>query len=202
VYVTLAGKQVLDDIGHVQLINHMGDDLTPVNAARVSYAKNSLTFTAKDEKLIRYLLREGHGSPFEHCVFQFRITAPLFVVRQWERHRIASYNEQSGRYVEMEPQFYAPNRTVKIASAISYWFYKKLLVKNKKELARIVLPLNLYTTFWWTVNARSLMNFISLRNSEHAQPEIRQYAEAVEVIFAIIMPATYNAFLEYGRKVP
>lgn len=200
--VRIVAKQVLDGIGYVRLVNHMGDDLTPVNAARVSYAKSSLAMTEKDERLIKYLMREGHGSPFEHAVFQFSVTAPLFVVRQWERHRIASYNEQSGRYVEMKPEFYTPNRTVKRASAISYWFYKKLLVKNKKELARIVLPLNLYTTFWWTVNARSLMNFISLRNSEHAQPEIKQYAEAIEAIFAAHMPVTYNAFLEYNRKVP
>ena len=137
---------VLDDIGFVELVNHMGDDLTPVNAARVSYAKESKEFTEKDAKLIRYLLRESHGSPFEHCVFQFRVKAPLFVVRQWERHRIASYNEQSGRYVEMEPEFYCPDPVIKYVSKEAYRVYRELLADHKKEYARMVLPLNLYTT--------------------------------------------------------
>lgn len=196
-------KENVLDSGSVELLGCLGNDLTVVNAARVSYAKESTELSDKDERLIRYLMRNAHGSPFEHCVFQFRVKAPLFVVRQWERHRIASYNEQSGRYVNMEPEFYAPDSRAKAVADACYEAYRILLADGvPKEQARTVLPLSLYTTFWWTVNARSLMNFLFLRNSEHAQEEIRSYASAVEVMFAACMPASYRAFTGNGRKAP
>src|ERR1700727_959239 len=97
-----------DDISSLELIQVMGDDLSVVNAARVSFGKRSEKMTVKDEKLIGYLMRNQHGTPFEHVAFQFRVRAPLFVVHQWERHRMASYNEESGRYIELRPDYYTP----------------------------------------------------------------------------------------------
>ena len=97
-----------DGLGFIELIDHMGTDLTIVNAARVSYSKRSEVMDLKAIKLIDYLMRNEHGSPFEHVVFQFRVRAPLYVVQQWERHRIASYNEESGRYIELRTDFAIP----------------------------------------------------------------------------------------------
>ena len=194
-----------DSLGFVELINVLGSDLTVVNAARVSYGKRSEEMDEKAAKLIAYLLKNKHGTPFEHVVFQFRVRAPLFVVHQWERHRMASYNEESGRYIELRPDFYFPEN----ANAYSYIaqkavdLYHDLLSEGEpKERARMVLPQNLYKEFWWTVNARSLMNFLALRNDDHAQWEIRQYAIALEGIFEDVCPHTYDAFVAYGRVAP
>lgn len=206
-----------DGIGYVSLITHMGNDLSVVNAARVSYAKRSEQYTEKDGKLIAYLMRNKHMSPFEHVTFQFRVRAPLFVVHQWERHRAAAYNEESGRYVELRPDFYTPTHEHEGIGATpdeaiellrQHWvdcfkLYQLLLAGGTaKELARIVLPASLYKEFWVSMNARSLMNFLVLRNEEHAQWEIRQYAIAMEKVFAYVTPGIHAAFIQHGRTAP
>ena len=196
-----------DGIGFVELIDSMGDDLKVANAARSSYKKFSPELNERDKRLVAKMLREHHGSPFEHCVFTFAVKAPLFVVQQWERHRIASYSEESGRYVELEPEFYVrpgPNASRRrLMFSTDYAFYCELLASGEtKEEARDVLPLALYKSLWFTVNARSLMNFLNLRNDEHAQWEIRQYAIAIEALFKESMPHTHAAFDEYERIAP
>jgi thymidylate synthase (FAD) len=210
------------DKGFVRLIDFMGGDETVVLAARVSTGKG-LKGEEQDRKLIHYLMKHRHETPFEHSVFQFHISCPLFVARQWFRHRVASYNERSGRYVEYEDEFYLPDRlrlqakSNKQASEFGeipnereliqmlqetyelvYERYKKLLASGvARELARAILPLSLYTQFYWTINARSLMNFINLRADASAQWEIRQYAEAIAKIFKAKMPWTWEAFVQY-----
>lgn len=196
-----------DDIGYVELIDSMGNDLKVANAARASYAKFSPELNDRDKRLVAKMLREHHGSPFEHCVFTFAVKAPLFVVQQWERHRIASYSEESGRYVTLDPEFYVPNEDrgsiYSVHYESDYDTYKWLLdLGEPKERARMVLPLATYKSLWFTVNARSLMNFLNLRNEEHAQWEIRQYAIAIETLFKANMPYTHAAFVDYGRIAP
>jgi thymidylate synthase (FAD) len=201
---------VLDDTGYVELMDVMASDLAVVNAARVSYAKESLVMSEKDEKLVDFLMREGHGSPFEHNSFMFRVKAPLFVVRQWQRHRMASYNEHSGRWSHFQPEFYKPSADVTSqwqeyadASEESFARYRRLLDAGEpKERARMVLLLSLYTTFWFTVNARSLMNFIAQRSGETAQGEMQQYSAAIGSFLQAQMPVTHAAFLRHGRVAP
>lgn len=224
------------DHGYVRLHAHTGDDLSVVNAARVSYNKQVPEVSDADEKLISYLLRNKHGTPFEHNLFTFVVRCPIFVMRQWIRHRISSFNEMSGRYVELPNQMWAPEaETVRmrvgkpgaytyelmieqpgkeetaewVAGMIrrhnvkSYQIYQDLLeVGTAPEQARVVLPTSIYTEFWWTVNARSLMNFMALRNDGHAQAEINDYALAVEAEFAKSMPVTYDAFVAADRTAP
>ena len=170
-------------------------------------------------------------TPFEHNSFRFHIRTPIFVAREWFRHRIGSFNEESGRYHQLEGDFYMPSPTAvrtQVGKPGSYTFepveeqiadetiatfsrvyaqlydeYRTLIDKGvAKELARSLLPFGIYTQFYWTLNARSLMNFLSLRNSEQAQYEIRTYAKAVERLFAGRMPITYESFVEFGRMVP
>jgi len=218
--------QVLNDIpvldhGFVRLMDFMGGDLAVVQAARVSFGKES-TDPERDHKLLDFLLANRHETPFEHSVFKFHIKCPIFVARQWFRHRIASYNEISGRYATMQEEFCLPDhlRTQKTRNyryddlaeednielrarmasfyQSAYELYQELLERGvAREHARLVLPLSLYTQFYWTVNARSLMNFLSLRTEEHAQYEIRLYAEAINAIFREKMPWTSEAFGKY-----
>jgi thymidylate synthase (FAD) len=193
----------IDQIGFVELLDFMGSDLKVVNAARVSYSRVSQQLDEKDIKLLDFLMRNKHGSPFEHVAFTFRVKAPLFVVAQWERHRIASYNQQSGRYTQFEPEFYAPDRETLDLALRDYSEYLARLGRGvQKERARISLPQNLYTTFWFTINLRSLMNFFEKRNDDHAQWEIRQYAKAMERMVWELMPETYKAFNRNGRITP
>jgi len=209
------------DKGFVRLVDFMGGDRAVVQAARVSHGQKSKG-EEKDRNLIEYLLRHGHETPFEHAVFKFHIKCPIFVARQWFRHRWASYNEISGRYTEMPCEFYVPDhfRTQKAKNYayedlspshvkdlrekierhyhISYELYEEMLRRGvAKEMARIVLPLALYTQFYWTVNARSLMNFLKLRTDVHAQYEIRVYAEKIREIFQQKMPWTFEAFKKH-----
>lgn len=210
------------DKGFVKLVEFMGGDRAVVQAARVSHGEG-LKGEEKDKKLIRYLLKHQHMTPFEHAVFKFHIKCPIFVARQWFRHRWASYNEISGRYTEYPDEYYMPGKLrgqsqkdkqssdfisipdekklIKEIEEIQekvFGFYRKLLERGvARELARMVLPLSLYTQFYWTVNARSLMNFINLRADYHAQWEIRQYAEAIAKIFREKMPWTYQAFVDF-----
>ena len=209
----------------------MAGDLSVVNGARVSFARHKAEMDESDEGLIRFLMRERHGSPFEHNAFRFHIRAPLFVAREWFRHRVGSFNEFSMRYAKPSDEFYVPEpedvRT-QVGKPGAYSFervdpelaeqtreelqevydaaystYNRLVEQGvARELARLVMPMGAYTEFYWTVNARSLMNFVSLRASESAQREIRRYAEAVERFFAEKMPVTYAAFVENGRVAP
>jgi thymidylate synthase (FAD) len=213
------------DKGYVKLIDFLGGDERVVNSARVTFGGVSKG-EERDKMLIKYLMDNEHHSPFEHSVFQFQICCPIFVARQWMRHRIASYNEVSARYTEVKDEFYFPkefraqdthNKQGSLASAdlkheelaklykesveASYEAYRKLLAAGvAKEMARGVLPVCQYTQFYWTVNARSLMNFISLRADAHAQLEIRVYAEAVKKIFREKMPWSFEAFKGLENK--
>ena len=218
------------DKGFVELEDFMGGDLRVVNSAKVSFNKHSTEMGEKEARLINFLMKHRHGTPFEHSVFTFRIKAPIFVVREWQRHRIGSFNEMSGRYVEFEPEFYYPdiwrvpaetNKQGSVEPEIdinwqvdannsyldslqdSYERYQFLLEHGiAKEMARMVLPLSLYTEFYWTVNARSLMNFLNLRTGEDAQWEIREYGFAVQKDFMHKMPVTYKAWLENDNLAP
>jgi thymidylate synthase (FAD) len=202
-----------------------------VNAARVSFGKRVQIMSLADKHLIKYLMDNRHGSPFEHNMFTFHIQVPLFVAREWFRHRIGSFNEFSARYAEMPDNFYSPTvediRTqvgkpgaytyeklstlssavassmIEKASADSYRTYLHLLsIGVAREQARSVLPMGTFTEFYWTVNARSLMNFLSLRTAPQALLEIRQSAEEVEVFFQELMPITYEAWVANGKLVP
>ncbi|BBJ27767.1 FAD-dependent thymidylate synthase [Athalassotoga saccharophila] len=195
------------DKGYVEMVDLLGGDMAAVRSARISYMSKS--DPRRDEKLIELLAKLGHESPFEHIVFTFYIKAPIFVARQWMRHRIASINERSGRFTEFEEEFYVPdpersdNNTDMMREAMegSFRVYKELISKGvKKEVARMVLPLSLYTEWYWTVNARSLMNFLNQRADSHAQYEIQRYAIAVAECFKNACPLTYNAFLKHIYK--
>jgi thymidylate synthase (FAD) len=227
----IPGELRVFDHGFVRLDAAMADDLSVVNGARVSFAVSKSEMDERDKGLIRFLMRQRHGSPFEHNSFRFHIRTPIFVAREWFRHRIGSFNEESARYHQLEPDFYVPSvRAVRtqVGKPGSYSFepaeetiahetiavmrrvydelyaeYQDLISKGvAKELARAVLPFGIYTQFYWTINARSLMNFLSLRNSVDAQYEIRTYAQAVERLFAEKMPVTHECFVAFDRMVP
>ncbi len=227
----------------VELVKASASDSDVVWAARVSTAgENSLddvdSDASRSEGLINYLARERHGSPFEHTSMTFFISAPIFVFREFMRHRIASYNEESGRYRELRPNFYVPSKErklVQIGKAGSYSFidgteeqyeitvsaikesctvayenYKKMLDAGvAREVARAVLPVGLYSSMYVTMNARALMNFLSLRTSRegshfpsYPQREIEMVAEKMEQYFATLMPLTHGAFEKSGRVAP
>lgn len=220
-------KEIIEvlDKGFVKLVDFMGGDVRAVSAARVSFGGTSKG-EERDKLLIKYLMENKHLSPFEHCYFQFHIKCPIFVARQWMRHRIASYNEISARYTEVKDEFYLPtafrvqdisNRQGSIESdkldnaalskiyeeAIeqSYQAYQKLLKAGvAREMARGILPVAQYTQFYWTVNLRSLLNFISLRADSHAQYEIRVYANAIKEIVKQKMPWSFAAFEALAEK--
>jgi thymidylate synthase (FAD) len=222
--------QVLDH-GFVRLDESMASDLSVVNAARVSFARRKDVMEEGDAGLIRFLMRERHGTPFEHNAFRFHIRAPIFVAREWFRHRIGSFNEFSMRYAMATDEFYVPAPedvrsqvgkpgaysfepvTDEIAQttrdelaavyAAAYSAYERLVEMGvAREPARAVTPVGAYNEFYWTVNARALMNFVSLRAAETAQREIRRYADAVERLFADKMPVTYEAFVASDRTAP
>jgi thymidylate synthase (FAD) len=219
------------DHGFVRLDDAMADDLSVVNGARVSFARRKEDMDESDEGLIRFLMRDRHGTPFEHNSFRFHIRCPIFVAREWFRHRVGSFNEFSMRYAKATDDFYVPEpedvRTqvgkpgaysfdpvppevaettreeLQAVYAAAYDTYQRLVELGvARELARCVLPVGAYTEFYWTVNARSLMNFVSLRAAETAQREIRRYAEACETFLAEKMPITYDAFVANGRVAP
>ena len=222
--------EVLDH-GFVRLDEAMADDLSVVNAARVSFARRKEEMDDADRGLIRFLLRERHGTPFEHNAFRFHVRAPIFVAREWFRHRVGSFNEFSMRYAKATDDFYVPaaedvrsqvgkpgaysfepvdpeladaaRDELRAVYETAYAAYERLVEQGvARELARSVIPVGAYTEFFWTVNARSLMNFVALRASETAQREIRRYAEACERFLAEEMPVTYAAFVDAGRVAP
>ncbi|WP_034344067.1 FAD-dependent thymidylate synthase [Deinococcus misasensis] len=212
-----------DEIGSVALVQHVGDDKSVVNAARVSFGgDNTLPFDEKDAKLIRYLLKHEHGSPFEHNSLTFKIVAPIFVIRQWMRHRVGvSYNEISGRYVEVLEQFYTPekfrqqaksNRQASIEATDSldqeqahqvwenawkqaFQAYQDLLALGvTREQARGVLPLTMYSEFYFTCNLRSLFHFLTLRDHPGAQWETQMYARALAQLAEPLFPSSFEAW--------
>jgi len=219
------------DHGFVRLDDSMASDLSVVNGARVSFARHKTEMDESDGGLIRFLMRERHGTPFEHNSFRFHVRCPIFVAREWFRHRTSSFNEFSMRYAKATEDFYVPEpedvRT-QVGKPGSYSFepvsdevaettreqlteiyeaayaaYERLVELGvARELARCVIPVGAYTEFYWTVNARSLMNFISLRAAETAQREIRRYADACERFFAEAMPVTHAAFVANERTAP
>lgn len=218
--------------GFVRLDGVLADDLSVVNSARVSFAKRADEMDEAAVGLINFLMRERHGTPFEHNAFRFHIKCPIFVAREWFRHRIGSFNEFSARYSEMPSEFYLPEqddvrrqagkpgaytfepfadeatrenarRAMSLVMKQSVRMYSRMIESGvAKELARIVLPVSMYTQFYWTVNARSLMNFLALRTDSTAMLEIRRYADDVEAIFAAQMPVTYTAWISNGKFVP
>lgn len=221
----------------VELVQSMGDDASVVKAARVSTGASTAT-PEKDAGLINYLMRDRHGTPFEHNAFTFYIEAPIFVFREFMRHRIASYNEESGRYKELEPVFYVPGEDRKLiqvgkpgaytfqdgtteqqvvaqaeakqAALDAYAAYQKMLDAGiAREVARTVLPVGIYSSMYVTMNARALMNFLSLRTMREGthfpsfpQREIEMVAEKMEEFFAEKMPITYETFNRNGRVAP
>jgi thymidylate synthase (FAD) len=225
-----------------ELVKHSAADADVVLAARVSTkggaGRDAETDPAKDAGFINFLMRDRHGSPFEHSVFTFYVEAPIFVWREHMRHRVASYNEESGRYKVLAPVFYLPGaerNLVQQGKPGAYEFvpgtpeqYRRLVERSRKvcevayaayqesledglarEVARMDLPVRLYSSAYVTMNARALMNFLSLRVKDPAstfpsfpQREIEMVAEAYETEFARLMPATHAAFLKNGRVAP
>ena len=220
--------------GFVRLDNCMADDYSVVNSARVSFARNTedeAEMTDADAGLINFLMREQHGTPFEHNAFRFHVKCPVFVAREWFRHRIGSFNEFSARYSEVPNEMFVPelseireqtgkpgaykfkqvemdralatNEIITRANASAYEAYAEMLSLGiAKEVARTVLPMGMFTQSYWTVNARALMNFLSLRTDENAQLDIRKFAEAVEILFSKEMPVTYKSWIDNGKVCP
>ncbi len=206
--------RVLDNQGWVGLIQSMGSESTITNAARVSFGKYKNTFDEKDEQLLKYLIENKHNTPMEHVVFTFTVHCPLFVRSQWHRHRTWSYNEISRRYTEEEIELYYPkllrkqsdnNKQASTSELIennqdvvnelrmhdmeALAEYKRLLAKGVcREQARGVLPQNLMTTFWATVDLSNLIHFLELREDKHAQVEIREYAKAIKQLIHPLVP--------------
>tara|TARA_B100000989_G_C19515886_1_gene461615 strand:- start:1296 stop:2225 length:930 start_codon:yes stop_codon:yes gene_type:complete len=225
------------DKGFVRLIDYMGDDTSIVQAARVSYGKGTKKVN-QDKNLINYLLKYKHSTPFEMNEIKLHIKLPIFIARQWIRHRTANVNEYSARYSVLEKEFYIPEqenvktqsksnnqgrekklqkenikKTLKILkkhSKDSFLNYSYLLNEDEsgnildegneglaRELARMVLPLNTYTQWYWKIDLHNLMHFLSLRFDSHAQFEIRVYAEAILKIMKQWVPLTYDAFMRH-----
>ena len=212
--------------GFVRLVDYMGSDQSIVQAARVSYGAGTKS-VREDRGLIRYLLRHDHTTPFEMVVLKFHIKAPIFVIRQWMRHRTASINEESGRYSIMKEEFHEPapgdvgyqskdNKQGRSPDEVpaevvqrfldflkqdrdsAYEHYEQFLQDNvARELARIVLPLSLYSEFYWQMNLHNLFHFLRLRLDPHAQKEIRDFAEQVALCTRAVAPIAWEAFEEY-----
>lgn len=208
--------------GFVKLVDYMGSDLSIVNAARISFGKTKEHWDDSDTKLINYLAKHGHTSPFRHTALTFHIKAPIFVFRQWMKHRVASeFNEISGRYVDFaENEFYIPklfrqqakenkqgscgeieHKNSTIAQEVflkachsSIQQYKFLINLGVcREQARCILPLGLYSEVYWTAGLQAVAHFITLRTHSHAQWEIQQYAKIIYSLTKQIFP--------YGLKV-
>ena len=215
------------DKGFVRLVDAMGSDAAIVQAARVSYGAGT-KLVNEDRGLIRYLMRHAHTTPFEMVEFKFHVKLPIFVARQWIRHRTANVNEYSGRYSVMQDEFYVPepaqirpqsatNKQGRAEETLSdaesaeiltlleagqqhaYEDYETLLERNfARELARINLPVSMYTEWYWKIDLHNLFHFLRLRMDAHAQYEIRVYAEAMAEIVREITPLAYEAFQDYA----
>lgn len=215
--------------GFVRLVDYMGSDQSIVQAARVSYGEGTKS-VREDRGLIRYLMRHDHTTPFEMVVLKFHIKAPIFVCRQWLRHRTASVNEESGRYSIMREEFHEPawddvgfqsknNKQGRSSDPVppetvqrfldflkqdresAYAHYEQFLEDNlARELARIVLPLSLYSQFYWQMNLHNLFHFLRLRMDAHAQKEIRDFANQVALCAQAVAPLAWEAFEEYKLR--
>jgi len=213
------------DKGFVRLVDVMGDDGSIVQSARVSYGKGTKS-VSEDEGLIRYLMRHQHTTPFEMVEFKFHCRMPIFVARQWIRHRTANVNELSARYSEMPDWFYQPDSSLcttqsaqnrqggtgqEIAGAVeiaksfsetqrlSYEEYERYLALDmRRELARVNLPVSLYTEWYWKIDLHNLFHFLQLRLDPHAQYEIRVFAEAMAQLVKERVPMAYKAFEDYS----
>jgi len=212
-----------DDIGEVLYIDHMGNDKRIVDAARVSFGRDLTTedFSDRDKKLLKFLMREKHTSPFEHCSLTLRLKVPLFVARQIMRHRTFSYNEISRRYTEVDISLfefsdlryqshqnlqcsdgqldeYASSQARELINELSQsclMVYRTLLeVGIAREQARAILPQSLYTEFYMSGNLLNWLKFVQLRDTEHAQPETRRVAQAVLSLLDDLYPATIQAW--------
>jgi thymidylate synthase (FAD) len=214
------------DKGFIRLVDYLGNDERIVQAARVSYGKGTKTYR-EDKGLINYLLRNDHTSPFEQVVYTFHIKMPIFVARQWIRHRTARVNEISGRYSVMSEELYIParrhialqsdnnkqGRSTEKTSAKLQKEVRELLEKGQKEafrqytsllksniareLARITLPLSLYTEWYWQIDLHNLFRFLKLRLDPHAQLEIREYAAVLHSVGQKVCPVAFEAFDEH-----
>jgi thymidylate synthase (FAD) len=211
------------DKGFVRLVDYLGGDARIVQAARVSYGSGTKT-VSEDAALIDYLLRNKHTSPFEQVVMTFHIKTPIFVARQWVRHRTARMNEISGRYSVMADEFYVPDPedvrpqsksnkqgrsdgpisdearqefldTLQADQTALYDRYESYIGHDiARELARVNLPLSLYTQFYWQIDLHNLFHFLKLRLDDHAQKEIKVYAEALAHCVKAVAPMSYAAF--------
>ncbi len=214
------------DHGFVRLVDYLGGDERIVQAARVSYGQGTKT-VREDAALIDYLLRHQHTSPFEQVIFTFHVKMPIFVARQWIRHRTARLNEISGRYSVMKDEFYVPRRhevrfqsrankqggddrsvpedlQQRVLDVLSggqdraYAEYEGLLEHDvARELARVNLPLSLYTEMYWQIDLNNLFHFLRLRMDWHAQYEIRAYGDAMAAAVRAVCPLAYEAFEEH-----
>lgn len=218
-------KNVLNH-GYVRLVDHMGDDLSAVRSARVSYDADWREATKEsDTNLLRYLVRNNHTSPLESIVFTFEVKAPIFVIRQWHRHRTWAYNEVSARYTKLDEEFYEPelddittqhkdnkqmrsdevnenaSNIIQIVDEVgsgAFNAYQEMIeLQCPRELARSVLPVGTYSRFFATVNLHNLFHFIKLRLHPHAQKEIQVYAKAMLDLIEPIVPILSKAFLDY-----
>jgi len=218
--------EVLDH-GFIRVVDWMGDDNRIVDAARVSYGVGTKP-VRQNAALIKYLMRHGHTSPFEQCELQLHLKMPLFVARQWLRHRTANVNEYSARYSILEDQFYIPDAAhiaqqatsnnqgrseeaapADLASFVqthflhtskqAYSAYEAMLQRGvAREIARMVLPVNIYTQFYWKIDLHNLLHFLKVRADDHAQYEIRAYASKMLELVREWVPMTYAAFMEYS----
>lgn len=220
-------KKVLNH-GFVRVVDKMGDDAAVVQAARVSYGAGTKA-VREDRGLIRYLMRGQHTSPFEMCEIKFHIKMPIFVMRQWIRHRMANVNEYSGRYSEMKDEFYLPDLDRVCAQseankqgsgdrldegrALDFIYLSEddaigvfdsynmaLDMGVARELARINLPLSTYTEAYWKIDLHNLFHFLKLRTDPHAQEEIRAYAGVLEEIVKDWVPHSYEAWVDYVKE--
>ena len=218
----------IHDHGFVGLVDHMGSDAAIVEAARVSYQTGTKA-TRTDRALIRYLMRHKHTSPLEMCEVKLHIRAPIFVLRQWIRHRTASVNEESGRYSEIREMFFSPalgdlapqsldnkqgregefplhkqkaiRNVIEANNEYSYASYKALLGEDlARELARITLPLTAYSSLYWKIDLHNLLHFLTLRTDSHAQKEIRDYADAILEIIRPLFPYAVEAWEDYQQQ--
>lgn len=228
------------DHGFIRVIDYMGDDAAIVQAARVSYGKGTKK-VSEDRGLINYLLRHRHNTPFEMCEIKFHIKLPMFVARQWIRHRTANVNEYSARYSILDKEFYMPApehlaaqssinnqgrgellegkeaaralELLKRDALQCYDTYQELLNEDSqgniidekrnglaRELARMNLPVNFYTQWYWKIDLSNLMNFLSLRADHHSQYEIRAYADVMLDILKKWVPIAYEAFMAYRKN--
>ena len=221
-------NEVLDH-GFVRVIDYMGDDAAICQAARVSYGKGTKS-VQNDSGLIRYLMRHWHSTPFEMCEIKLHVKLPVFVARQWIRHRTANVNEYSARYSILDREFYIPEPDALAAQSVinnqgrgealsgdeaarvleylkgdaarCYDHYEEMIGQDgqqglARELARMNLPANIYTQWYWKVDLHNLFHFLRLRADSHAQYEIRVYADAICELVKDWVPAAYGAFEDY-----